>query len=51
MLDIQQLRVFHNFSSNFQTIFPLFDIVTHVTRDFRLTPQHRERKRPLFDAA
>ena len=29
---------FHNFSSNFQTTFPLFDMVTHVTRCFRLTP-------------
>ena len=42
---------FHNFSSNFQTTFPLFDIVTHITCCFRLTPQLRERKHPLFDAA
>ena len=42
---------FHNFSSNFQTTFLLFDIVTHVTHCFRLTPQHRECKHPLFDAA
>ena len=42
---------FHNFSSNYQTTFPLFDIVTHVTRCFRLTPQHRECKHPFFDAA
>ena len=37
---------FHNFSSNFQTTFPLFNIVTHVTHCFRLTPQHRECKHP-----
>ena len=43
-------KFFHNFSSNFQTTFPLFGIVTHVTRSFRLTPQHRECKHPLFDA-
>ena len=43
--------LFHNFSLNFQTTFPLFDIVTHVTRCFRLTPQHRGCKHPLFDAA
>ena len=42
---------FHSFSSNFQTTFHLFDIVTHVTRCFRLTPQHRECKHPLFIAA
>ena len=42
---------FHNFSSNFQTTFPLIDIVTHVTRCFRLTPQRRECKHPLFYAA
>ena len=40
----------HNFSSNFQTTFPLFDIETHVTYYFRLTPQLRECKHPLFDA-
>ena len=43
--------IFHNFSSNFQTTFPLFDIVTHVTHCFRLMPQHRECKHPLFDEA
>ena len=42
---------FHNFSSNYQTLFPLFDIVTHVTCYFRLTPQHRGCKHPLIDAA
>ena len=42
---------FHNFSSYFQTTFPLFDIVTHVTGCFRLMPQHRECKHPLFDEA
>ena len=51
MQDIQQLRVFPQFSSNFQTTFPLFDIVTHVTRCFGLTPEHRECKHPLFNAA
>ena len=42
---------FHNFSSNFQTALPLFDIVTRVTCCFRLTPQLRECKHPLFDSA
>ena len=42
---------FYNFSSNFQTTFSLFDIVTHVTCCFRLTPQHRECKHPFFYAA
>ena len=43
-------KFFHNFISKFQTTFPLFDIVTHVTRCFRLTPQRRECKHPLLDA-
>ena len=38
---------FHNFSSNFQTTIPFFDIVTHVTCCFRLTPHLRECKHPL----
>ena len=42
---------FRNFSSNYQTTFPLFDLVTHVTCCFRLTPQLRECRHPLFDAA
>ena len=37
---------FHNFSSNFQASFPFFNIVTHVTRCFRLTPQHRDANIP-----
>ena len=43
--------IFHNFSSNFQTTFPLFNIVTHVTRCFRLTPRSTECKHLLKDSA
>ena len=45
------MQVFAQFSPNFQITFSLFDIVTHVTGCFRLTPQLIEYKHPLFNAA